>query len=198
MALELKLELKEIDFINNKFIITDKTGLESPTNPGGYGFLPYSTNLSKVKSDNEIWYFAAGVSKDGNILVSADHRYINDLEFITPQTNFLFENIDIALQLNNDIENGLYNFFLIVEPFTYGDPIIEIAFEHYVFNTKELEDKINAEFAKRLDFCSNNTCECNKSLLTLWSYYRALCAALEIQNIPMVEYLSEQINKIID
>ena len=194
MALELKLELKEVDFINNKFIITDKTGLESLSNPGGYGFVPISTNLSKVKSDNEIASFTAGVSKNSNTLVSEN---IDHLEFISPPTNFLFENIDIALQLNNDIENGFYNFFLIIEPYGGGSDI-EIAFEHYVFNTKELEDKINLEFAKRLDFCNNNTCECNKSLLTLWSYYRALCAALEIQNIPMVEYLSEQINKIID
>jgi len=197
MALDLKLKFIDVDFDNQTYVLQDFTGMESSSNPGGYGWgtwqglSPVSVNPSKVNVDVEITDFEIKITKPDSTISTID---INSLEYITATQVPIPSIVNISIDNGAKIENGLYTFELIVK-----DGVTELAsvsITKYLYDLEELKRKINSKFIEKVDFCKID-CECNKGLITLWSYYKALEAAIEQENNIQIAYLSEQIELLV-
>mgnify|MGYP003654539259 CR=1 FL=1 len=67
----------------------------------------------------------------------------------------------------------------------------------YIYNINALEIKINSNFATTVEFESPLSKTCNKNILSLFSYFAALKAAIDEENTISADYISAQINKLL-
>lgn len=206
MALELKLSLVSVDYNQNTFHIQNTTGFYSTLNPGGYG----SPNYPNEPSDNN--YMDPGVYGNGldQFLLTVTRpdgtTFTKDVTAISQLSGQIASNdyVNYPVTDSVDIVNGVYTFKLVT--YRYQGKInslpilreyLSTELEVQTFDLSAIELAINTKFAIDLDFCNFPDSACNKSLLVLWSYYRALKAAVEEQNSVKANYLSTQILKII-
>ena len=184
MAIDLKLRYLQTNFNTDTIYIEDFTGLyNATTNTTGYGNTTADPNPSKLAADAEIDGWELTITRpDATNLAFADAT-IDALEF-----DVMNEVIQIPITDTQDIINGLWTFKLDVNE--SGGELDTVTMTQYIYNTAPVEALINAKFATDVDFCKSLDYSCNTSLASLWSYYRALLAAIEEQNTTQADYLS--------
>lgn len=187
MALELDISYNTADFNTNTIYINDITGLYSATNLGGYGRDSGDANSHKDSSDVggdpiSTWRIIVTRPDATNLVISPS--VIN-----TAQYDVIQEIVQLALIDSQDIINGTWTFVLEADgtlgPTTYTSNTLT----QYIYNIGTIESQIFAKFATEVDFCEYPKCACNKELMTLWTYYMALKAAIEEQNTAQADYL---------
>ena len=191
MAINLKLRYLQTNYGTNTIYLEDFTGVyNASTNVTGYGNSTADPNPSKDVADGEINSWDLLVTRpDGNSfsLTTANLEGLNSAKF--------FEVVQIPITDSETLLDGEWTFkYQLNED---GGLLDSITFTQYIVNLAAIENSINAKIAADIDFCDFPSCGCNKNLLTLWSYYRALKAAIDEQNGPQVTYLLAEINKLV-
>ena len=183
MAIDLKLRYLQTNFNTDTIYLEDFTGIyDASTNLTGYGRGAADPNPSKLAADAEI---------DGwDLLITRpDATTFNiDAQIDTLQFDVIQEVIQIPITDSQDIINGLWTFKMDVNE--SGGELDTVTTTQYIYNTSATEALIYAKFASEVDFCEYPDCACNKSLLTLWTYWMALKSAIEEQNTVQADYLS--------
>ena len=189
MALELKIKVT-LDRDNKRFILTETTGNYSATNPGGWG----SPNISRSTIESAIFYVTF---PDGTV------ESINALTFIKGGE---INKIISSLKTDKFVD-GKYKFKLTTEytmtlPGPPGDPIVtEIVKNKAEYDILSLIDifKLPYKFiVDKIDISKFPDCECNKNILTLWAYLKALESSYAIENTVQSEFLYNAISELID
>lgn len=184
MAINLQLAYAETNFSNKTITVKDITGIDaSDGSNGGYGLGAAATNPSKLIADAEIdgWDMLT-TRPDASTFVTT----INSLQFDNLNTVIYFDLTDTL-----DLANGLWTFKMDVNE--SGGELDTVTITQYIYNLDAVELAINTKYAQEVDFCKSLDCACNKDLAALFTYYRALLAAVEEQNTVQADYLSTQI-----
>lgn len=189
MAIDLRLRYLQTNFTDKIIYLEDFTGINSgaDTTVGGYGLTAQSDNPSKLEADQEINSWTLTVTRP------------DTTTFVVPINNLQFDNLQEVIQIpivesQATLQSGLWTFKLDINE---DSGILDtITITQYIYDIEELRKKINSKFIEKVDYCKIN-CECNKGLITLWSYYKALEAAIEQENNIQIEYLITQINLLV-
>lgn len=197
MAVDLKLRYLQTNFTAKQIILEDFTGMyDANTNTTGYGRGTADPNLHKDSSDldsdpsDAVNGWDLVITRPDGTEVTYNSSSLDDLQY----DNFN-EVIQIAFTDTQDIINGEWTFaYSIDEESGVADTE---TITQYIYNTDTIDRAINAAFAAQVDFCDYPDCECNTSLVTLWTYYIALKAAIQEQNTTQADYLSAQITSIL-
>lgn len=188
MAINIQAEFVSLNFTSNRIIIKDITGIDSSdgTN-GGYGLSDQATNLSKVQLDEELAGWLLTVTRPDNTVFVVP---INTLQFDVFESE-----IELYIDDTQDLINGLWSFKLDVNE---ANGILDtVIITKYIYNINALEIKINSNFATTVEFESPLSKTCNKNILSLFSYFAALKAAIDEENTISADYISAQINKLL-
>lgn len=197
MAVDLQLTYDTVDFNVNTIYLNDVTGMyDATTNPTGYGRGTADPNLHKDSADLALDPSDAIAGWD-LVITRPDATQFTypSASLDALQYDNLAEIIPIAVADSQDLINGLWTFtFSIDEESGLADTEI---LTQYIYNLEEVETALFAKFASEVDFCNYPDCDCNKSLLSLWTMYVALKSAIQEQNTVEADYLSAAILKII-
>lgn len=190
MAINLRLRYIKSIHSSKQIILEDHTGIDAGDGSnGGYGLSAQAANLSKLEADQEIdgWDFL--VTRPDGSTINLDSE-IDDIQF-----DNVNQIIQISITDTQELQDGLWTFKMDVNE--DGGQLDTVTVEQYIVNLDSIKTSINTKVAKELDFCNLPSCGCNKGLLTLWSYYRALEAALEEENSVQIDFLLIEIKKLL-
>ena len=192
MAIELKARYLQTNFATKTIYIEDITGLYNAiSNTTGYGNSTADPNPSKDVADAEINSWDLLITRpDGTSfsLTTANLEGLNSAKF--------FEVVQIPITDSETLLDGEWTFKYEVNE--NGGLLDSITFTQYIYNIDELETKINTNFANAVEFDSPLEKSCNENLLSLFSYFSALKAAIAEENTVSADYISAQINKLLD